>query len=310
VCRLGDHRDAAKLSNEKPSTWRSPARSVCGFLLGIAVLFVCGTARTQVLYVSQGVRNTRIVSTYNATTGALLSSSLIAGLKAPFGLAINSNSNPPVIFVADAGDNVIGEYNATDGSAINQAVIQYSKPFFLLLSGTTLYVARSGGTEVDTYATTGAKIKVPFISGIGRIGGLMVSGNVLYVSDQNAGKVDEYDASTGVLNTSFLVAGSFPNGLAVYGNDIFVAQLGPLGALLRGRISKCTLTGTLIDPNFITPGISVLYNLLLSGSTLYVVEEGSPGTIGEYNAATGVRTGGFITGRLFPFGLAISSLQK
>jgi hypothetical protein len=208
----------------------SLARSVCGLFLGIAVLFTCGTARAQILYVLQNqAALVGIVSTYNATTGAVLSPSLIAGLREPLGLAINSNSNPPVIFVA--ADHVIGKYHATTGSAINPVFIHTNplgaRPHFLLLSGTTLYVG-SDGTQVDTYdATTGAKIKVPFISAIGSISGLALSGNVLYVSDRSARKVDEYDASTGVLNTSFSVVGGAPYCLAVYADDIFVAQWGP-----------------------------------------------------------------------------------
>ncbi|MBV8357084.1 MAG: hypothetical protein JO189_03995, partial [Deltaproteobacteria bacterium] len=189
-----------------------------------------------------------------------------------------------------------------------------ARPHFLLLSGTTLYVG-SDGTEVDTYdAATGAKIKVPFISGIGSISGLTLSGNVLYVSDRSARKVDEYDASTGVLNTSFSVVGGAPYCLAVYGDHIFVAQWGPG---LGGQISEYTLTGTPIDLNFITTGYPGPF--LLSGSTLYIgslfnfplqlsgsTPTGGFGTIGKYNAATGVGTSSFITGLNFPSGLAIT----
>jgi outer membrane protein assembly factor BamB len=283
------------------------------------VLFTCSTARAQILYVLQNqAALVGIVSTYNATTGAVLNPSLIAGLREPQGLAINSNSNPPVIFVA--ADHVIGKYNATTGSAINPVFIHTNplgaRPHFLLLSGTTLYVG-SDGTEIDTYdATTGAKIKVPFISGIGSISGLALSGNVLYVSDRSARKVDEYDASTGVLNTSFSVVGGAPYCLAVYGGDIFVVQWGPAAPGLGGQISKYSLTGTPIDLKFITTGDPGPF--LLSGSTLYIgfhfdfpppLSEhptGGLGTIGKYNAATGVGTSSFISGLNFPSGLVIT----
>jgi hypothetical protein len=296
------------------STCRAPARSICGVSLAIAVLFISGTARAQTLYVSQDAIP-GIVGSYNATTGAVINPSLIAGLGGAAGLAI-TNSNPPLLLVADDADNEIGEYKL-DGTPINAAFIPYNNPFYMLLSGTTLYVASYAGTEVDTYdATTGAKIKVPLVSGIGSVAGLALSGNVLYVTDDIALKVDEYDASTGVLNTSFTP--SFPCadadnvlGLAVYGNHILVGNVCQATEFtLASRISEYTLTGTAVNLNFITLGdTSYPWNLLLSGSTLYVADLDNM-TIGKYNAATGVGTGSFITGLSSPFGVAISSLES
>jgi hypothetical protein len=297
------------------STLKSPARSVCGFLLGIAVLFICGTARAQILYLSQAFYP-GAVGSYKATTGAVINSSLIAGLNGPVGLAINSNSNPPLLLVADSGDNEIGEYKL-DGTPINAAFISYKDPFYMFLSGTTLYVASFAGTEVDTYnATTGKPIKVPLISGIGSVAGLALSGNVLYVTDDIGLKVDEYDATTGVLNTSFtpvFPCGDADNvlGLAVYGNHILVGNICQATEYtLASRISEYTLTGTAVNLNFITLGdTSYPWNLLLSGSTLYVADN-NDGTIGEYNTGTGVGTDSLVTGLTFPYGLAISSLES
>src|SRR5215472_8325187 len=115
--------------------WRWWSRSVCGLAFGIAVLIISGTARAQLLYVSDSTSNS--VGVYDATTGVVISKSLIAGPNVPLGLAINW----PAILVADSADNVIAEFDARNGSPINAAFILYADPGFVLLSGSTLYVA-------------------------------------------------------------------------------------------------------------------------------------------------------------------------
>jgi hypothetical protein len=137
------------------SIWRPLRRAACTFLLGITVLWVMPrTARAQLLYVSQ--YNTSTVGVYNASTGAKINPSLIAGLSEPFGLALSGNT----LFVSDDGnDNVIGKYVASTGSPINAAFIPGVNAAFLALSGSTIYVANYGGSTIDRYnASTGAPI--------------------------------------------------------------------------------------------------------------------------------------------------------
>jgi hypothetical protein len=99
-----------------------------------------------------------------------------------------------------------------------------------------------------------------------------------------------------------ITAVNVPSGLAVSGTNLLVAN--------SGRISQYnTSTGAGLNLNFIT-GLTGFSVLLVSGSTLYVANNGGT-TVGKYNANTGATiNANFITGLTNPFGLAISSLQS
>jgi len=83
----------------------------------------------------------------------------------------------------DLSDEVVGKYNASNGSPINAAFIPPTVgASFLALSGTTLYVAPYEGNTIATYTasgSTGNLINAAFITGLSCIGGLVISGSVL-----------------------------------------------------------------------------------------------------------------------------------
>src|SRR5437879_3772594 len=71
------------------------------------------------------------------------------------------------IFVTNAGNNTIGEYNATTGATINSSFISsgLNRPVGIALSGGSLFVTNVLGNTIGEYnATTGATINSSFIS--------------------------------------------------------------------------------------------------------------------------------------------------
>jgi hypothetical protein len=118
------------------------------------------------------------------------------------------------LFVANYGDDTIGEYDATTGATINANFITgLQNPTGLAVLGNTLFVANqtsnSGspmfipGTVGEYNSTTGAAINVNFITGLSSPGGLAVSANSLFVVNGDVGPnldtVGEYNSTTGAV---------------------------------------------------------------------------------------------------------------
>jgi DNA-binding beta-propeller fold protein YncE len=73
------------------------------------------------------------------------------------------------LFVANANNNTIGEYNATSGSAINASLVSgyVISPYGIAVSGTNLFVANYGNNTIGEFnATTGAVINASLVSGV------------------------------------------------------------------------------------------------------------------------------------------------
>ena len=175
-----------------------------------------GSARAQLLYVSQLDNYNTSVGEYNATTGATINTGFIASGN-PRGLVLSDNT----LFVA-TGFSMVGKYNATTGAPINSNFITgLLFPWALALSSNNLFVANSGdtvapGTVGEYNATTGAAINPNFITGLGGPTGLALSGNNLFVTDNAGSRVGEYNATTGAeINANFITGLVSPSGLAV-----------------------------------------------------------------------------------------------
>ena len=116
------------------------------------------------------------------------------------------------------------------------------------MSGNKLFVASALYTlgytaEVSEYdATTGALIKVNFITGLDEPYGLAAFGNNLFVANAGTSTVGEYDAFTGaVVKANFITGLTHLEGLTVSGNNLFVPNF------YSGTVNKYdATTGALI----------------------------------------------------------------
>ena len=165
--------------------------------------------------------------------------------------AMPRSARAQVLYVSLNGANIVGEYDATSGAAINANLITgLNLPRGLALSGNNLLVSNVGGTTVGEYnATTGAVINATLIAP-SEPHGLALSGNNLFVLGSTPfvgdAMVGEYDATTGATINATLIPGlaqgAFPNGLAVASvpepspwSMIAVGGVALLGIILRKR---------------------------------------------------------------------------
>jgi DNA-binding beta-propeller fold protein YncE len=134
------------------------------FLIAIAALRALPrNAQAQLYVANRPVGTTGVVSEYNATTGAVINATLIAGLNAPTYLAVKGNT----LFVSNFDANAVGKYDATTGGAINPGFIT---PLFFLeglaVKGNKLFVANNFNTVGEYNAKTGGAINANFITGL------------------------------------------------------------------------------------------------------------------------------------------------
>ncbi len=73
-----------------------------------------------------------------------------------------------MIFVTNAFNNTIGEYNATTGAVVNAALVSgLSFPFGIAAAGADLFVVNRGNNTIGEYnATTGAVVNAALVSGL------------------------------------------------------------------------------------------------------------------------------------------------
>ena len=165
------------------------------------------------------------------------------------GKGIVANGN--IYYVSDNG--VIGEYNASTGTAINGNLITgLANNVLLGIWGNNLF-AYSGNNINEYNATTGAVINSSFITGLsGRSflseNTLTVLGNNLYVSESAAGIVGEYDARTGATINANFITGFDGNlaGIATDGHNLFVEDeetIGEYNAQTGAAINSSFISG-------------------------------------------------------------------
>lgn len=158
------------------------------------------------------------LTAYNALSGAPLagfSSGLTSGQT--YGLAVSSNT----LYVIY--NSSVETLNATTGAVINASFITgLTKPFNLIVSGNSLYLASIGGantvTEYD--ASTGSLIpSFQSPSGLQSPTGLALVGNTLYIANNGNGDIGAYNASTGATINATYASG--------FGTPQFIAASAP-----------------------------------------------------------------------------------
>src|ERR1700728_2419875 len=155
-----------------------------------------------------------------------LSKNCFVGLVAFLLVLLSIDLTQAQIFVANQGNNTVGEYNSTTGAAINSAFVSSGLvyPYCLAVSGNDLFVATdSDNTTVGEYnATTGSVINASFITGLSESDSFAISGNALYVSNFGSNQIAEYNATTGATINASLVSVNSPSGIAISVYDLFV----------------------------------------------------------------------------------------
>ena len=227
-------------------------------------------------------------------------------------LALSPYSSAQSLYVANAGGNTIGEYNAATGATINAALVPLlagvASPTGLAAFNNTLYVADS--TSVKAFSVSTGRAAAGFnpirSSGGNNPFGVLASNGLLYVSSLNSGSrnnnVTAYDTLTGQTVPTFapITALENPAGLALMGTTLYVSNLG------FGTISTYNaLTGVQINSSLVS-GLSNPNFLLAAGNVLYV-SDASVGRVYAYNATTGAALSSFatITDARTPEGLAL-----
>lgn len=204
------------------------------------------------------------------------------------------------IYVANNSAGTIGEYNL-DGSTINASLVTgLTKPWGMVVSGSSLYVACSQISTVGLYdATTGAVSNASLISGLNNCRTLALSGADLYVGNYYSGTIGKYTASGATVNAS-LISGVYPGGIAISGTTLYVANC------YTGTIGKYdATTGAALNASLVS-GLNWPWGIAVYGSSLFVANSNA-GTIGEYDAATGaVVNASLISGLKGPQDIIIS----
>jgi WD40 repeat protein len=255
------------------------------------------------------VKQTGVVSKYNATTGEVINENFITGLDAPWGLALSGN----ILFVTNADSGTVGKYDATTGGAINAGFITgLDEPLPVAVSGNSLFVSYTSGygSAVGEYdATTGAVINTNFITGPNVIFGLTVLGDKLFVTSLekvrkgvNIYNIGAYDATTGAaINASLITGPSFL--YAAKGNTLF---LGDSGGHLVGKYDAAT--GKAIDRRFITrlPGVD---DIALLDNNIFVLTGYERFKVGKYDATGTAINPRLVTGLNVPSAIAVKAAK-
>jgi streptogramin lyase len=216
-------------------------QTVSGSFLNIGANNINGLALSgNTLYVAQA-GGTQRISTYDATTGALLSANFIQGVY-----------NPQDIFIDNAGrlyvttnNSQIDVYSATTGALLTTGLVTgLSAPTGLAVDNAGhLFVANVQGTTVGEYdALTGAAINASLVSGLSSPRDVAVdNAGHLFIASYNVNgyyQVGEYNALTGAaINPALMINGASITSLAVYAvpePSTWLLLAGGLGLALLG----------------------------------------------------------------------------
>jgi PEP-CTERM motif len=230
------------------------------------------------------------VGEYNAATGATINANFIdvnQGLDSAYALALDAPNNH--LFVADAANNNIAEFDATTGATTSYG-FSHHDTFGLAFDGLNhLFITGSEVEELD--ATTGATINGNFITGFVDSVALTLDGNNhMFVTDAGTNTVGEYNATTGAAIYATFINGQGLNepGDIVFSSSVpepstfMLAGMGVLRLLTRRqgrRRSTSSLNGQKGSP-VLRPTLEALEERLLF-STLTVLNnfDGGAGSL-------------------------------
>jgi hypothetical protein len=173
------------------------------------------------------------------TFGATVNDSLITDFNGdvnngPLATGIAVSADGSRLFVANNGDNTIGDYNSATGAAINAALVAgLNHPTGLAISGNSLYVANSGNGTIGKYNLDGTPVNPAFITGLSNPLDLTAFGGNIYVVNNGTNSIGEYDAATGAAINAALITGlNDPQGIAVVPEPAALALFAAGAAIL------------------------------------------------------------------------------
>ncbi len=166
-----------------------------------------------------------------------------------------------------------------------------------------IFVTNGLANSVSSHdVASGSTVSAQFIKeGLTNPYGIAVAGPNLLVTNTGSNTVSAYDLASGkLIDASFINTGvgSTPRGIAVSGSDIFVANFG------LSAVARYNSAGGLVSASFIGGTLNNPIALAVSGGSIFVAY--SNGTIGKYNADTGVGTQ-IISGLNNITGIAVSA---
>jgi DNA-binding beta-propeller fold protein YncE len=146
------------------------------------------------------------VSEYDATTGAVKHSSLIAGLNNPVSIAVSGST----LYVGNQGSNTIGEYTISGATIRPTLVSGLQNPQSIAVSddGAYLYVTNENGGgnngTVGKYTTSGVTVAAPLISGLNTPDAVAVYGDELFVGSFHGQTVGEFTTSGAIVDAALI----------------------------------------------------------------------------------------------------------
>jgi hypothetical protein len=197
------------------------------------------------------------------------------------------------LFVTNGAGNSVGEYDATTGAAINEALITgLNDPLSIAIYGSDLFIVNGTTGVIGEYdATTGAPINPSLITDPYHPFGIAVSDGNIFVTqfgDEQTGagvySIGEYSTSGGAVNP-LLITGLGPNpyGIAVSGSDLFVTAYEG-GSNIPGGVGEYTTSGATVNASLIT-GLNSPTGLALSNGNLFVAYDPHGYAVGEFTTS-------------------------
>lgn len=185
------------------------------------------------------------------------------------------------LFISQTDGNdftTISEYTKS-GAPVSPALIQLRFGGPIAVSDGFIYVTNYHDGTIGKYTTSGATVNAALISGLNDPWDIEISDGFLYVAETGADRVGKYTASGATVNASLISGFPGPYGLAVSGTNLFVSgAAGPVG---RYTTSGATVNASL--PTGIQYGFESIYDLEVSGSTLFIAHSIDDYSVGKFN---------------------------
>ncbi len=287
--------------------WPSAVGSfVC--VLGVGVVSSAPLPAAAQIFVTDSLGNK--ITTYHFD-GSIANPTLVAGLQAPYGLAISGTD----LFVVNSSNNTLGMY--TTAGAVQKAslIANLGGPQVVSVSGNSLFVSTQFSTRISLYflsGTTASLGNASLATGFDYITGIGVSGSNLFVLDagnnvaDGSGSVAMYTISgtTATLVNGALITGlNVPSGMAVHGSDLYITDFYD-GASSSGSIQKFTVSGSTATGGLLVGGSLVNFPNAIAvtddASTLFITNSGpgpaDGGSIGEFTSSGDTVNAALVTG--------------
>ena len=214
---------------------------------------------------------------YAGPTGSM---PLAEGLNNTSGVAVDAAGN---VYVADASDNSIQEWNASTQTVSTVVSAGLNDPHGLAVDASgNVYIADTNDGAIKVWNPSTQMVSTLIASGLNSPEGVAVdaSGNV-YVADTNDGAIKEWNASTQTVSTLVSSGLNGPDGVAVDASgNVYIADAN--NAAVKVFNASTGEVGVLISSGLKSP-----YGVAVDASGNVYVADAVNNEIEEWNAVTG-----------------------